>query len=340
VSDFSLLLCLIAAAMAALLAYGGIASVIGWLRERALARPNQRSSHTVPTPQGGGIVVVPTALLAAGVALAVHGYALPGGTLYLSVICTAALALTIIGFIDDTRGLTVWTRLASQAVGVAVAILLMPADLRVLPSLIPLPLERAGLIAAALWFVNLVNFMDGIDLISAVETIAISIGIAVLAAFGAIPPLYGYIAVALAGAMVGFAPWNSPPARLFLGDAGSIPIGFLLAILLIHVGAADALAAAVILPLYYLADASLTLVRRLLRGERIWEAHRTHFYQQATQNGMTVVETVGHIAVLNAVLIALAVGSAVHGRFWAGIAGLIAATAVGLTLRTFARGKT
>src|SRR5262249_31428702 len=201
----------------------------------------------------------------------------------------------------------------------------------------PLPLERVGLILAALWFVNLTNFMDGIDLISAVETVAITIGIAILAALGAIPSAYGYVAVALAGAMIGFGPWNAPPARLFLGDAGSIPIGFLLGVLLIHVAAEDALPAAIILPLYYLADATITLGRRLLRGERVWEAHRSHFYQQATRNGMSVTETVGRIAVLNAVLVALAVGAALHGPIWATTAGLLAAMAVGMTLRRFAR---
>jgi UDP-N-acetylmuramyl pentapeptide phosphotransferase/UDP-N-acetylglucosamine-1-phosphate transferase len=339
VSDLLLLLLLVTAATAALLSYGGIAGSIGWLKQRALAKPNERSSHSVPTPQAGGIIVVPVALLAAGAALAASGADLPGGMFHWAIVCAAALALTAIGCIDDMRGLSVRFRLGSQVVAVVVAVTLMPADLRMLPEVIPLPAERAALIAAALWFVNLFNFMDGIDLISVVETVAITLGIAILAAFGMIPAAYGIIAVALLGAMVGFAPWNSPPARLFLGDAGSIPIGFLLAILLIHLGAAGGLAAAVILPLYYLADATLTLVRRFMRGERVWEAHRAHFYQQATRNGLTVVETVGRIAVLDAVLIALAVGSVLHGRLWAGFAGLIAAAAVGATLRTFARGK-
>lgn len=327
----------VTAVAAALLAYGGIAGIIGWLRQRALAKPNDRSSHTVPTPQGGGIVVVPAAVAVAAVAFGVSGGALPAGVPYAAVVAAAALALMVLGFIDDMRGLSVQVRLIGQIAAVTAAVLLMPADLRVLPDIFPLAVERVGLIAAALWFVNLFNFMDGIDLISAVETVAITLGIAILAAFATIPAAYGTIAAAMMGAMVGFALWNAPPARLFLGDAGSIPIGFLLAILLIHIAAADALAAAVILPLYYLADATLTLVRRFLRGERVWEAHRSHFYQQATRNGFTVVETVGRIAVLDAVLIALAVGAAMHGRVWAGIALAIAAAAVGWTLRTFSR---
>jgi UDP-N-acetylmuramyl pentapeptide phosphotransferase/UDP-N-acetylglucosamine-1-phosphate transferase len=337
VSDLPIALALTGVA-AAILAYAGIAGVIGWLKARALAKPNQRSSHTVPTPQGGGVMVVPAALVTAGIALAISGAELPGGALYLALVGAAALTLTVIGFIDDMRGLSVSSRLISQILAVALAVALIPADLRIMPP-VPLPIERALMICGALWFVNLFNFMDGIDLISVVETVAVTLGIVLLAAFGAIPAGYGIVAVALLGAMVGFAPWNAPSAHLFLGDAGSIPIGFLLAVLLIHVAAAHALAAAVILPLYYLADATVTLIRRFLRGERVWEAHRQHFYQQATRNGFTVIETVGRIAVLDAVLIALAIGAALHGRASAALAGLIAAAAVGWMLRVFARGR-
>lgn len=338
-SDRLLPLWLTIAATAACLSYGGIAAVIGWLKTRALAKPNQRSSHTVPTPQGGGIAVVPAALLTAGLALVLGGGELPTGASYLGLVGAAAVALTGVGFIDDMRGLSVGSRLLSQILAVSLAVLLMPSELRVLPPLVPLPIERALLMGAALWFVNLFNFMDGIDLISAVETVAITLGIALLAALGAIPAAYGTIAVALLGAMLGFVPWNAPPARLFLGDAGSLPIGFLLAVLLIHLAAANALAAAIILPLYYLADASITLIRRFVRGERVWEAHRQHFYQRATRNGLTVLETVGYIAALDVVLIALAVAAMMQGTLSAGIAGLIAAAAVGWTLRTLARGR-
>ncbi|MFL6934621.1 MAG: MraY family glycosyltransferase [Xanthobacteraceae bacterium] len=336
-SDLPIALPLTSAA-AAVLAYAGIAGVIGWLNARALAKPNQRSSHAVPTPQGGGIVIVPAALLTAGIALAISGAELPGGTVYLGLVGAAALVLTVIGFIDDMRGLSVSSRLVSQILAVALAVALMPADLRIVPP-VPLPIERALLICGALWFVNLFNFMDGIDLISVVETVAVTLGIVLLAALGAIPAGYGIIAVALLGAMIGFAPWNAPPARLFLGDAGSVPVGFLLAVLLIHIAAAHALAAAVILPLYYLADATITLIRRFLRGERVWEAHRQHFYQQATRNGFTVIATVGRIAALDAALIALAIGASQHGYWWAAVAGLVAAAAVGWMLRTFARGR-
>ena len=104
------------------------------------------------------------------------------------------------------------------------------------------------------------------------------------------------LASALLGAMIGFAPFNRPVARLFLGDVGSLPIGLLLGWLLLHSPARGHLAAALILPLYYLADATVTLARRIARGEPFWQAHRTHFYQRATDNGFTVPEIVTHVA--------------------------------------------
>src|SRR5262249_14444656 len=245
---------------------------------------------------------------------------------------------TAIGFLDDMGELSVASRLISQIVAVALPVVLMPLELRVLPPPLPLPGERALLIGGVLWFVHPFHFLDGLDPISAAETVAIGLGLVLLAALGAIPGAYGVIAAALAGAMLGFVPWNAPAARLFLGDAGSIPIGFLLGILLVHAAANGALAAALILPLYYLADATITLVRRFARGERVWEAHRQHFYQRATRNGFTVSGTVGRIAVVDAALVVLAVATLADGAPWAATAVLIAAALVGGLLRVFARG--
>jgi UDP-N-acetylmuramyl pentapeptide phosphotransferase/UDP-N-acetylglucosamine-1-phosphate transferase len=110
--------------------------------------------------------------------------------------------------------------------------------------------------------------------------------------------------------MLGFAPFNKPVAKLFLGDVGSLPIGLLVGWMLLKLAAMGAFAAAVLLPLYYLADATITLLRRLARGERVWEAHRRHFYQQAIdRNGFSVLAVVTHVFVLNLALAALALVS-------------------------------
>jgi UDP-N-acetylmuramyl pentapeptide phosphotransferase/UDP-N-acetylglucosamine-1-phosphate transferase len=169
----------------------------------------------------------------------------------------------------------------------------------------------AGL--AWIWFINLFNFMDGIDGIAGVEAACIGAGLFVVLQGLGSPAGLGLIALATAGAALGFLWWNWQPARIFLGDVGSVPLGYLLGWLLLSAAAAGAWAPALILPLYYLADASLTLVRRLLRGERIWHAHRQHAYQRAVQGGMSHAQTVRIIAAGNLALIGLAV---VAGGGW------------------------
>jgi UDP-N-acetylmuramyl pentapeptide phosphotransferase/UDP-N-acetylglucosamine-1-phosphate transferase len=155
---------------------------------------------------------------------------------------------------------------------------------------------------------------------------------------GHLPALSAALAAALCGAMLGFAPFNRPVARLFLGDVGSLPIGLITAYALFELAAAGHLAAAIILPLYHLADATLTLARRLARGEAVWQAHRSHFYQQATDNGFTVTEVSGTVFALNLALAALALLTLAQPTTAAAIPALaLAALLVGATLRRFAR---
>ena len=125
---------------------------------------------------------------------------------------------------------------------------------------------------------------------------------------GALPRDAGLVAVALCGAMVGFAPFNRPVARMFLGDVGSLPVGLLLAWMLVLLAGGGHLAAASLLPLYYLADATVTLLRRLANGEAVTAAHRSHFYQRATDK-FTVMQVVGQVFALNLVLAALALAT-------------------------------
>jgi UDP-N-acetylmuramyl pentapeptide phosphotransferase/UDP-N-acetylglucosamine-1-phosphate transferase len=158
---------------------------------------------------------------------------------------------------------------------------------------------------AMLWFINLFNFMDGIDWMTAAETVPVTAGLVVIGSLGALPPSETIIAIALCGAVVGFAPLNRPVAKLFLGDVGSLAIGLLVGWLLLSVAGRGHIAAALLLPLYYVADATLTLLRRIARREPIWLAHRTHFYQRATA-GLTVMAIVGRVFAVNIVLAALA----------------------------------
>jgi UDP-N-acetylmuramyl pentapeptide phosphotransferase/UDP-N-acetylglucosamine-1-phosphate transferase len=173
-----------------------------------------------------------------------------------------------------------------------------------------------------MWFINLYNFMDGIDGISGVETISIGAGAALTAALAGGPLAWQVMAggLALAAAGAGFLTMNWHPARVFLGDAGSIPLGFLGGGLLIALAAGGQPAAALILPAYYLVDATVTLVRRLLRGEKVWLPHKSHAYQAAHQAGLAHDAICRRIMLCNVLLAVLAVLS-----IWQPLAALAAA---------------
>lgn len=269
------------------------------LQRYALARPNARSSHTVPTPQGAGIAVVWAVLIVTGAGLALAS----GITAEMRVVAGCVVALAVLGAVDDIRPLPAVLRLAVQIL--IVTALVLAGEGRLLPA-IPLPLECILAVLAGVWFVNLVNFMDGLDWMTVAEIVPVAGALTLLGVSGVLPMPAALVAAALLGAMLGFAPFNRPVARLFLGDVGSLPIGLLVAWLLHRLALDGGLAAAILLPLYYLADASLTLARRAVRGEKVWEAHRSHYYQRATTNGLTVIAVVARVFVLNLALGALA----------------------------------
>ena len=141
-------------------------------------------------------------------------------------------------------------------------------------------------------------------------------------------------------AMIGFAYFNRPVAKLFLGDVGSLPIGLLLGWLLVQLACHGAVAAAILLPLYYLADATITLIRRLIAGEKVWQAHRSHFYQRATDRGFSVSQVVAYVFAVNLGLAALALFTLAAPGLLNDVAALVCGAAlVGWLLFAFARGK-
>jgi UDP-N-acetylmuramyl pentapeptide phosphotransferase/UDP-N-acetylglucosamine-1-phosphate transferase len=162
----------------------------------------------------------------------------------------------------------------------------------------------------------------------------------VLAAIGALPQSGGLVAFALLGAMIGFAPFNRPVAKLFLGDVGSLPLGLLIFWLLLQLAGRGYLAAALLLPLYYLADATVTLLLRLYRGESIMTAHRNHYYQRAVDRGVPVLAVLSRIAAVNAVLVLLALASVLMRSPTFDISALAAGCAlVAVLLANLARSK-
>jgi UDP-N-acetylmuramyl pentapeptide phosphotransferase/UDP-N-acetylglucosamine-1-phosphate transferase len=270
----------------------------------ALARPNARSSHRNPTPQGAGIAVIAATLAIGGAVLA---WSHTASSSFPLAVFAATLFIALVGLVDDLKSIPVLTRLVLQAIAVG-AILLASPDLRIAPA-VPIFIERGLLLLAGLWFVNLVNFMDGLDWMTVAEVVPVTGAMIVLGWSGALPFVPAIIAAALFGAMIGFAPFNRPVATIFLGDVGSLPIGLLLGWFLLQLAWHEQVTAAILLPLYYLSDATSTLLRRMMRGEPFWAAHRSHFYQRATDNGFTVLRVVGEVFVLNLVLAALAVAS-------------------------------
>lgn len=328
---------LLLVALAAGLAFALCVALRPVMTRYALARPNARSSHRVPTPQGGGIAVLAGAFLALGFALAVLPLEASAGQ-GLVLVMAAAVLLAVVGAWDDIRPLSPALRLPLQILCVGIVVFHAAPEVRLLPEALPLWAERSLALIAGAWFVNLVNFMDGIDWITLAGLVPLTGAIMLAASCGIVDPATGLLAAALLGGLLGFAPFNKPVARIFLGDVGALPLGLLGAYLLYRLAGTGALTAALILPLYHVMDSTITLFRRLARGEKVWQAHRSHFYQQATDHGFRVIEVVAQVALLNLCLTALAALSIARPEPWSQMACLAAALALtGVLLRRFSR---
>lgn len=259
---------LLGISLAATLAARGYA-----LRRDLLDHPGERRSHVVPTPRGGGIGIV----LSMFVAMGLLAYADDGQVLEMALAATGLLLVAGIGWLDDHRPLTPWSRLAVHAV--AACLLGVVA------------IDAGGQFALALFafvlamvLVNIWNFMDGIDGIAALQALVAAGAYALLAGDAA----SRWMALALAAACLGFLPLNLPRARIFLGDVGSGALGYVLALVVVLAAAgggseASSPAAWMLLllpPSAFLVDAALTLAARILRGERWWTPHVAHAYQR------------------------------------------------------------
>jgi UDP-N-acetylmuramyl pentapeptide phosphotransferase/UDP-N-acetylglucosamine-1-phosphate transferase len=326
-------------AIAAVLSAGIILALRPWLQRYVLAHPNSRSSHRESTPQGGGIAVI-AATIAVATGIAGIGLNEPLFDLAsLWMVFAATVIITLVGAADDIWTIEVAPRLLLQTLAVSIMLASIPPELRVAP-ILPWWAERMLLLLACLWFVNLTNFMDGIDWMTVAEFVPITVGIGLIGFLGALPVQAVLVAMALCGGLIGFAPFNKPVARIFLGDVGSLPIGLLLSWQLVLLAGKGYVTAALLLPLYYLADATLTLLRRIANREIFWRAHRSHFYQVATDRGFSVPEVIARVFAVNVALVALAAASVV----WPGPLSTAAALGCGIVLvgwllYRFSRGK-
>lgn len=239
--------------------------------------PNERSSHLQPMPRGGGMPMAMAAIVAIAFLGSIRSHLVPAHWVW--GICGGGLAVVWVGWLDDRYTLSAGKRFIIHLIAAAWAVnWLMPADTPLLYRFL------SGLWVA--WSINFYNFMDGLDGLAGAEAVFIGLGAGYIAGrIGTQPTLA--INWVLAAAALGFLFWNWPPARIFMGDAGSGFLGYAFGCLAIGSGPgwdAGFKTYALLLALFW-GDATITLIKRIIRGERFWQAHRQHFYQLAAQKG-------------------------------------------------------
>ena len=306
------------------------------LERHFLAEPNARSSHRGATPQGAGLAVLLSLLIVCVSALLLNPPWQPPSLLPL---LGGAVFLTVLGAFDDLHGLAVSWRFIGQILAALVIAFGLPQDFQLFRDVLPLMVERALIVLGVVWFINAVNFLDGLDWMTVVQVVPIALAIAILNALGAVPATIVVLALALLGAVLGFAVFNKHPARIFLGDAGSLPIGLCLAFMLIFV-AKTTLAAALLLGLYTMADSTLTLFRRIRAKDPILSAHRTHFYQRGVAAGLSVPQVTARVLLLQILLAVLAIVTVLFPTLRAALLCLgLGVLATGLVLYALANGR-
>lgn len=300
-----------------LLPAAGAASFIltAWLRQYALTRslmdvPNARSSHSVPTPRGGGVAIVVVFL---GVLCAMYAQSLVASSAFFAVAGAGAL-IAVIGFMDDHGHIAARWRLLGHFAAAAWLLFWIGGLPVVEIGGGTFDLGWFGHVLAAfylVWLLNLYNFMDGIDGIASVEAICVCLGACLLYWLSGATDLF-WGPLLLAASVAGFLFWNFPPARIFMGDAGSGFLGIVLGGLSLQAAwvSAELLWAWLILLGVFIVDATFTLFRRLLRGDKVYEAHRSHAYQFASRRfgrHLPVTVAVGAINLLWLLPIAIGV---------------------------------
>jgi UDP-N-acetylmuramyl pentapeptide phosphotransferase/UDP-N-acetylglucosamine-1-phosphate transferase len=252
-------------------------------RRRLLDQPNGRSSHAVPVPRLGGLAIV-TAFLAGSIAFAASS----GGVRTLAPILAATAVISALGLLDDLRPMPARVRFAVQAATAALVVALSgPPRGSPWLELVPWPLLAPLLVLWIVWLTNLYNFMDGIDGLAGGQALMAGVAVAA-AAFAGGASTTGWLLLVLAAASAGFLVFNFPPGSIFMGDVGSTAIGFFLACvpLLPEARPVPIELVGIALSMFIL-DATVTLARRIARGERWFEAHRTHYYQRPVAMGLS-----------------------------------------------------
>ncbi|CFX26109.1 putative Glycosyl transferase WbpL [Candidatus Filomicrobium marinum] len=265
-----------------------------------VALPNHRTMHKGRVVVGGGIPLLVSALITTLIFWPLDPR--------LGALIATGLVLAVVSFLDDMQPISRRLRFAVHLGAAVACVVSVHYSASIFGDILPFWLDRLLAVLALVWYINLYNFMDGIDGIASVETATVAGGYAIVVmSLGDWNSVYLGLALAVAGAALGFLFWNWHPARIFLGDVGSIPLGLITGWLMVDLAVRVSLAAALILPLYFAADASLTILNRLRKGERIWEPHRSHFYQRSARAAGSHSVVVKCVIAANCVLVGLAV---------------------------------
>ena len=293
-------------------------------------QPGARRAHLKTTPRAGGLAFVITFLLL----FPIFEYSILGSVYNSGNIIRIFAPIALVSFWDDVSDVHVLLRLLVHILCSLLAVMWLIHPYKILHSELSLSVDLIIGSFALLTFLNVYNFLDGIDGITASQTIHLSLTILILCFLKSdiIPNIWTIIVIAsiILGWTCGFVLFNWQPAQIFIGDAGSISLGFLIGVCLLTIatGSERLFAACTIASLYYIADGGMTLLIRLVNGEKIWQPHLQHFFQKAVKKGESHKKVVIRIIKCNFILMLLAIGA----LFYPVICVILALLTVAITL--------
>lgn len=292
--------------------------------KKILDIPNERSNHRKPIPKGAGIIIIPL------LTIAILFYSILGLVSFQPWGCMVLIMLFVCGFsfYDDLVTLSSYKKLVLQSLAVFVGIVLFFREISNFVfdfsnnSAIYVNFNFLRIILILLisifwlWVMNLFNFMDGIDGITSVQVIFFSMGLIIFSVLGEIAEDLKYVGIIIYSVFLGFLYWNITPSKIFIGDSGSISIGFLIGgILIFEFLIKENFVPLFLIILYYMSDTSLTLIKRIYKKNDIFAAHSEHYYQKKIRNGSSHRYVLKYIIYLNSTLLFFSVLSLSFGIF-------------------------
>lgn len=308
-----LVFCIGCALAALVIVAVSVPPLIQYLKNKRIYDQAERRSHAKsPVVVGAGWAILLGVLPLLSVLFYVQDLALAYYILPIS-----ALALAFLSWLDDTAHIAVSVRLLAQSLIIMPAVLLLFPEQAQLFDFLPFWADRIVLFFCLLWFTNLYNFMDGIDGLSGMQTVYLGFSVGGLMLYlgvgGLIGPAYGFV---IGGAALGFLIWNWQPAKIYLGDVGAISLGFLMGWYVLSFAMEGFFWPALLLPLYYCLDATVTLMGRIVKGQEVLSAHKGFCYQAPIPYPYKDKDVVWRIAAINIVLLLCAYLSIQADNVW------------------------